>query len=480
MAIQLIAREPEQEVLRKTLEAGEAELVAVYGRRRVGKTFLVREFFGKKIRFELTGVHDAPLREQLTNFANALVQITGANELRPPTPTSWQEAFQQLTARLRRLPQGRKHVIFFDELPWLASRRSRFVPALEHFWNSWASRQPNLIVVVCGSSASWMIKKIIDHRGGLHNRVTRRIQLMPFTLAEAHGYLASRGVDLGQRQTLELYMAMGGVPHYLKEIEPGLSAAQNIDAICFSQAGLLRVEFDRLYASLFEMPERHVQVIRKLARKRRGMTRGEILEVAGLATGGGSTVLLDELVLSGFVMRTVPFGKARKDALYRLADEYSQFYLDWIERRRSSGDGAWLLQSASPSWRAWSGYAFETVCLKHVAQLKQALGIRAVATSESSWWHRPSDGSETGAQIDLLIDRRDQCINLCEMKFSEVEFVIDKGYARALRNKLDLFRRVTRTRKTMLLTMVTTCGVRENLHRRELVANTVEMDALFA
>ncbi len=392
----LIGRGPEQKVLGRALESREAELVAVYGRRRVGKTFLVREFFRDHLCFELTGVRNAPLREQLQNFAAALEQSLRIG-IRPAAPVNWQEAFEHLIAFLGKLERNRKWVVFFDEIPWLASRRSRFLAALDHFWNSWASRQPHLIVVICGSAASWMIHKVIQDRGGLHNRVTQRIRLEPFTLGEAFQYLHSRGVDLGHRQTLDLYMALGGVPHYLKQVEPGRSAAQIIDDLCFSRTGPLADEFGQLYASLFEHPGQHVKVIRALNQVRRGLTRDELLRAVGVRTGGGATAVLDELVESGFVLKTLPFGKAKTQSLYRLCDEYSMFFLTWIDGHRSSGPDIWLKRQAGPAWRAWSGCAFEGVCLKHARQLKQALGIAAVETTESAWFHRPSGDSAPGA-----------------------------------------------------------------------------------
>ncbi|MFV1966838.1 MAG: ATP-binding protein [Pirellulaceae bacterium] len=475
---QLIGRNPEQAVLRTALNSADAELVAIYGRRRVGKTFLIREAYRPQLCFELVGSHGASLPQQLRNFATAL-QSAMKLDIPLAVPGSWQQAFSQLSTFFDRQRGKQKQAVFFDEFPWLASRRSGFLPAFEHFWNTWASQQPWLIVVICGSASAWMIRKVVHHRGGLHNRITRRICLEPFTLAETRQYLSSRGVDPGLRQTLELYMVMGGVPHYLKEIERGRSAAQNIDHICFAQTGLLRDEFDRLYASLFDHFERHVAVIRSLARKRCGMTRNEILNKTGRRTGGGTTQILRELVESGFVKQMLPFEKSRKETVYRLADEYSLFYLKWIERNRAGGAGSWLKKQSGPAWKAWSGYAFENVCIKHAWQLKKALGISGVDTDESSWYYRPANTSESGAQIDLLIERRDDCINLCEMKFSEAEFAIDKRYAAELRNKREVFRRVTNTRKTLFLTMVTTYGVRDNVYRQELIANSIEMNVLF-
>ena len=457
--------------------SSDAELVAVYGRRRVGKTFLVREHCREDLCFELTGVHDGKMGEQLANFADALGRATGGEE---ETPTGWPDAFARLRDHLESLRKRRKkRVVFLDELPWLATRRARFLPAFEHFWNSWASRRRDFVFIVCGSAAAWMVRNVIDARGGLHNRVTRRIRLEPFDLFETEQFLAARGVNLDRYGVLELYMAMGGIPHYLKEVERGQSAAAAIDKVCFSRDGLLRTEFGRVFASLFEHHERHEAMVRTLASHTTGLTRAELATHSGSASGGGLTRRLKELEESGFVLQTTRFGRDVKDAKYRLGDEYSLFYLRWIEKHRSRARNVWATKRGSPAWRAWSGYTFEGICLKHAAQLKRALGIEAVETTEAAWDHRPREEGENGAQIDLVIDRKDAAINLCEMKFSESEFVVDKRYADHLRRKRDVFRSVTGTRKALFTTLVTTFGVSDNKHRKSVVDVAIDMNALF-
>jgi len=473
-----VGRSEEKVVLGKTLKGNEPEFLALYGRRRVGKTFLIREFFQDSLCFELTGIHDASRSLQLRNFSDQLARAIGSR-LRPELPSDWYAAFGQLTTFLESLDTAQRHVVFFDEIPWLATRRSGFLQALEHFWNSWASRQSHIVVVICGSAAAWMIEKVIHNRGGLYNRVTRRIRLEPFSLTEVREFLESRSVRLEPRQIIELFMALGGIPHYLKEVEPDRSAAQNIDAICFSPNGLLATEFPRLYAALFDHPERHLELIRALASRSGGLTRKQLLEESGRPSGGRSTATLDELVESGFVHRIDPWEKARRDALYRLADEFSLFYLRWMESQRRRGEGTWLKLRGTPAWRVWSGYAFENVCRRHLMKMKQALGIAGVETTHGCWLHRPSERVDEGAQIDLLIDRRDDVINVCEMKYTDDEFMIKRQYAQQLQRKLDVFRRVTRTRKSLYLTMVTTFGVRKNSYATDLVANEITMDDLF-
>jgi hypothetical protein len=304
---QISGRFDEKQRLQKLLESPDPELLAVYGRRRVGKTFLITRFFGT-FAFEMTGMYDVPAGKQLSNFAEAL----GTDRV----PDSWLEAFRLLREHLEEKRQGHKQVVFFDELPWLATRKSGFLPAFEHFWNSWGSRQPDLLVVVCGSAAAWMIRKIVNQRGGLHGRVTCQMELSPFNLCEAHEYLRSRNFPDSRSQTLELYMAVGGVPLYLQKARPELSAAQNIDALCFAPGAPLWNEFDQIYASLFEHHDRHLQIIRTLADVQQGLTRPEIQLKSNLASGGTLSQTLEELHRSGFITVTVPFGRIRRDALY--------------------------------------------------------------------------------------------------------------------------------------------------------------------
>ncbi len=475
----LIARRREQAVLHEALESGAPELVAVYGRRRIGKTFLVREFFGTAIAFELTGSHASDMATQLGAFAAALGRAARTSA-RLATPRDWPEAFAQLEAYLKAV-RGRgtsTRVVFFDELPWLATRRSGFLAAFEHFWNGWASTQSWLVVVICGSSASWMLRKVVKQRGGLHNRVTRRLRLEPLSLAETSEYLHARGVRFGAEQVLELYMVFGGVPHYLNQARPGQSAAQAIDRACFTREGLLHDEFANLYAALFEHAERHEAVIRVLAKKRGGLTRNEVLAAAGLDSGGTATKVLDELEESGFIAKRIPLGHTSRDAVLHLTDQYSLFYLTWIAGHRVGGEGAWLRARTGPRHSAWSGLAFEAVCLAHVPAIKRALGIAAVETQQAAWLHRPIDADDEGAQIDLVIDRADRSTNLCEVKYAQGEFVVDKAYARELERKREVFRRVTGTRKALFLTLVTTVGLRSNEHAQRLGLQVVMLDAL--
>ncbi len=471
-AAMIIGREKEISLLNKKMASGRSEFVAVYGRRRIGKTYLIRNVFENKFTFRLTGLAQATLEEQLANFTMAMQEQHP--QKRRKNPVNWMEAFQ-LIRQVVEKSKRKKKVIFIDELPWFDTARAGFVPALEHFWNSWASGRKDILLIVCGSAASWMINTLINGKGGLHNRVTQKIKIEPFTLNECSELLKHKKITLDYYQLVQLYMVLGGVPFYWDAIDKGLSAAQNINKVCFEFNGLLIAEFDNLFKSLFAKAERHEAIVAALAKKARGLTRAEISVGSRLADGGGLTRLLDELEESGFIRRYIPFGKKSRNSLYQLCDFFSLFHIKFIRGKKSFDKNYWLKMIDSPSHRTWSGYAFEQVCLAHLPQIKKALGISGVETETSSW---KSMLSSNGAQIDLVIDRRDGVINICEMKFSISPFRIDKKYDAELRNKIGAFKSETQTRKSVFLTMVTTFGLQLNTYSGN-VQNDLKMDLLF-
>lgn len=475
----LVGREAEIKILNEALASSQAELIAVYGRRRVGKTFLIRTVYEQHTVVEFSGVKNAALSEQLENFSETL---SAAAPLSEPLalPRSWIQAFRMLGNFLESQPKGeQKQVVFLDEFPWFDTPKSGFLSAFDHFWNSWASRKSNLVVVICGSAASWMIQNIVGNKGGLHNRLTRRIRLMPFNLNETEQFFQLQRVNLDRYSILQLYMAVGGIPQYLKDVRPGESVAQAIDRLCFTNDGWLRDEYKNLYPALFDNAEKHLAVIRALAEKPSGLTRSEILAACQMPSGGTATKVMEELMESGFIIDYIPFNKTSKDAIFKLGDEYSHFYLKFMEQSKAVGEGAWLSKSAGASWASWSGFAFENLCLKHVPQIKKALGISGVYTEQSVWRYVPKDSDEEGVQIDLLLDRKDNCINLIEVKFSNDVFTIDKNYAAALRTKRRVFVEKTGSRKSIFLTMLTTFGAKPNEHYLGNIQNQVTMDALF-
>ena len=474
----IIGREAEIKVLKDALNSPSAELVALYGRRRVGKTYLIRTVYENELILEVTGLNNAPFSEQLENFCLTIARIFDL-PLSNALPQTWLQAFHWLIQVLERHLGTTKQVFFLDEMPWFDTHKSGFLSAFDHFWNNWASKQKNLVVVICGSAASWMIQNIVRNRGGLHNRITRRMRLVPFNLYESEQFLQSKFIQLDRYQLLQLYMATGGIPHYLNDIRRGESMTQAIDRMCFTNDGLLSDEFKDLYAALFGTSEKHENIVKSLADKPSGLTRTEIAEMSQINSGGTLTKLIDELQESGFISEHLPFNKTNRDSIYKLSDEFSLFYLKFMESSKAFGAGTWQSKAATPSWKSWCGLAFENIALKHIAQIKKALGIAGVYSEQSVWRFVAKEASEKGAQIDLVIDRQDMCINLCEMKYSLTEFTIDKKYAEELNLKRRIFLAKTGTKKTAFITMLTTFGVNENGHYLSTVQNQLSMDCLF-
>lgn len=482
--MEIIGREDEMEILQEIYSSCEPHFLAVYGRRRIGKTFIISEIFKDKgIYFEVTGMKNGKLLDQLFQFSFEFSRIFNKG-VKLPTPKSWIAAFQKLQEAIEQI-RDQKIILFFDEAPWLASRKSGFLSALEHFWNRYLSKNPQIILIICGSSASWIIKKVIYNKGGLYNRVTRKMRLLPFKLQDVESYLKSRQIGLDRKQIVDLYMVFGGVPKYLSYVKRGHSVAQIISETCFSDKGALYEEFSALYGSLFEDSEQHIAVVHALSEVISGMTKSELLTKAHLSSGGTSSKVIQELVDAGFIMYIPPFGKKKVDGKYRLYDEYSLFYLTWIKKlartNLESGDGEfWMKKQGTPEWHAWSGYAFESLCLKHIGQIKKALGISGVETIASGWWYHSKDKEERGAQIDLVIDREDRCVNLCEMKYSDSQFAITKDYLDNLKNKKQVFREKTQRNKALFTTMVTPYGVKKNSYSLEGVDRELTLDDLFS
>jgi hypothetical protein len=473
----MIGRKKELAILANAYAGQKPELIAVFGRRRVGKTYLIQSFFEGKIDFELTGLKEGTKEQQLRNFTYSLKDAQKSADL-PAQPTDWLEAFHQLKTYLESLADSEKRkVVFIDELPWMAAGKSDFLTGFSYFWNSYAAKA-NIVVVICGSATAWMIQKIINDKGGLHNRVTRRIHLQAFTLAETEAYFQEQHIVFDRYQLLLLYMTMGGIPHYLDQVEGGKSAIQNIDDICFQPQGLLRTEFDNLYSSLFANPERYESIITALSSTWKGMSRMEIIEHTAITDGGGLTMMLQELEQSGFISSYIPFGKKKKDTLFRLTDCYSLFYLKFIRDIPSKETISWQSLSQTQKWVIWTGYAFENICFQHIDQIKSALGIAGVHTNQYSFLAKKTEENE-GTQIDLLIDRQDNVISLCEVKFYNDAWLLTKIEADNLRRKQRVFRQVTGTKKQIFVVLITTFDLIQNQHSIGLVDNVLDMNALF-
>ena len=456
----LIAREKEKSVLLDALKEEDSQFIAVYGRRRIGKTYLVRQTYDGLFTFEHSGLANGDRKEQIQSFVASLRRAgLSVNE----DPKNWLEAFELLKDLIRE-SSSEKKVIFIDELSWMDTPKAGLLTAIESFWNGWASGRRDIVFIVCASATSWMLDKVIHNKGGLYNRLNYQIYLKPFKLVECEEYLKARNIIMEKYGILELYMALGGVPYYWTHVKKGLSAAQNIDVIFFADDAPLKDEFKYLYASLFKNPQKYIDIVTALGKKKTGLSRNEIASATGLQNSGEMTKILDELVSCGFIRKYAAFGKKNKDALFQLTDYYTLFYFQFLKNK--PGDEAfWTLQIDSPLRNAWTGIAFERVCMDHVSEIKKKLGISGVLSEVHSWSCKPDEEKGIkGAQIDLVIVRKDRVINLCEMKYSLGEYLFTKKDDESMRNKIVSLRAVTKTRYSIHPVLVTTYGLAEGMY----------------
>ncbi len=488
-AIKSIAgREKEVRLFEEVLHAKKAELIALYGRRRVGKTYLIREFFKNKpvLFFNTTGTKNAKLTTQLTHFTQEIARVFYSNLPLAPVE-SWDAAFNLLTRAIEEVSPKKIVVLFFDELPWMATPKSQLLEFLDYYWNQYWSRHANIKCFICGSSASWIIDKIVNNPGGLHNRLTRPALLIePMNLIATKQLLASQGVKLTHKQILQIYMVTGGVPYYLSMVKKGQSAAQIINELAFGQHSLLLNEFEILFSSLFKNHELCEQIIKLIAETPYGISQQALFNKLGKNVKGKLGLSkLKELEDAGFILKLTPFQHKKKGVYYKVIDEYSLFYLKWIEPIKSTlikstlPPAYWEKQSQSPAWHSWSGIAFESICYKHLPQIASTLKIHCFYIP-STWRFTPKPKSEQeGAQIDLLFDRDDDSITLCEIKYTETPYKLDKTEAKKIHNRTRIFQQVTKTSKQLFFALISANGVADSIYRDDLINGVVCLDDLF-
>jgi hypothetical protein len=469
----MIGRSEQTQIMRNALQLKKSSFIAITGRRRVGKTFIVRAIYEKQLCFSVTGIQNASLSVQIGNFIHKLSEFQPDLKL-IGTIKNWQDAFFAFKTYLKTLPKDKKQVIFIDELPWMSTAKSGFIQLLAHLWNDYLSQEKHFILVVCGSSTSWITTKIINDKGGFHNRVTIPIHLKPFTLAETKQFLESRHIEFTDSGIAEIYMCLGGLPYYLEQIEKGESPTKAIERICFSQNGILKREYENLYKALFENWEYHEAIVQALAQSQKGLTRNEIVEKSKVRAGGNLNRVMNDLILSDFVSAYHPFGSKKRESLYKLTDEFSSFYHRFMKDNEQKDSEIWTIISQSQSFKIWRGLAFENLCLKHIKEIKNALGIKNVYTETTGFFKNIDEG----IQIDLIIDRKDATINLCECKFYESNFEITKAYADELKNRKIAFRTATKTKKMLLTTFITNESIKENAYSLETIDVVVELSDL--
>lgn len=480
----IIGREAQIADLEKYMQSDKSEFIAIYGRRRIGKTYLVKELLEDQWLFRVTGMDKVNTQGQLYNFCYAMNNQFGSNH----QAGNWIEAFHLLEKEIEKRHDKVTKILFFDELPWFDTRGSDFISALEHFWNDWASYRRDIKLVACGSATTWMLDKVINSRGGLHNRVTHKMLLSPFSLYEVEAYFKSRGFLYERGEIIDCYMAMGGVAYYLSLFNNEQSVAQNIQRLCFTAGGEMTDEFDRLFRSIFKKADNHIAIVTALKEKGMGMTRLELIGATRLPNNGNFSRLLNELEQCDFIRSFTPFGKAQKDRMYQLFDPFTLFYFRFMHPKATYLDNHWIKMQSTPTYQSWAGYAFEIVCLHHINQIVRALGIDGCINIPCSWAYRPTsaivnneeadEDIRHGAQIDLLIDRSDKSITVCEMKYSSHEYEIDRVYDSHTARRMRIFSKITKTRKTVIPTYITPYGLYNNMYARK-IQRQVTGDDLF-
>lgn len=470
----IIGREEEIKKLDRVMSESEAQLVIVSGRRRVGKTFLINEYFHNSFAFKFTGSESQKNPEQLRNFS---MELNMTSPKKYDVPKDWTEAFFDLREYLDEQDAEEKQVVFFDEMPWMDKKQSGFLPAFEWFWNSWGASKKNLVFIVCGSVTSWIVENFDENKGGLFNRQTARLFIEPFDLRHTEMYLDSRGLSWSRYDIVQVYMIMGGIPFYLRLLDPELTLNENIDNMFFRKRAELFNEFNHLYNTLFSNSEAYIKIVSALSEKRCGLIREEIVSKTGIPANGVLSTMLSNLEKSGFIRINREYGNKKRNTRYQLSDYYSLFYFKFIRDNYGKDERFFSNMNDNSARRAWAGLTFEQVCKDHISQIKNSLGIAGVLSTESTFYRKGSD-EKKGAQVDLVIERGDNVVNLCEIKFSTHEYEIDKEYDMSLKRKVDVFRESTRCNKTIIVTMITTYGIKKNKYSN-YVGREILMDELF-
>lgn len=469
----MIGRINEIRILENAYHSDESEFVAVYGRRRIGKTYLINETLGSRMAFRYTGALNCSTKTQLSYFHDALLDF-GLGKF--AIPQTWPEAFRLLKQLIEK-QNTKKKIIFLDELPWMDAPRSGFISAFEHFWNGWGALRKDLLLIICGSSTSWIINKILKNRGGLHNRVTKTIHLSPFTLQECEDYAHSLGLELSRNNIIEGYMVMGGVPLYWSKLNKGKSLAQNINDIFLSDTGELRYEFNDLYSSIFTHPDKYIKIIETLATKKSGMTRSEIIKYSGIDANGKLSAMLEELIQCGFIRKYCHTSKKTRDALYQLVDCYTLFYYRFVKNAHGIDEDYWLKIQGTPVYNTWCGLAFERVCMLHTRQIKSALGISGIIANIFSW-HVAKTDEHPGVQIDLLFDRADNVVSIFEMKYAPNGYVMTSAEADKINTRVRVYSLYKSPKKGIQTVLITSNGM-TNKGKGSSIHRELTADCLF-
>ena len=493
----MIGRKKEIKLLNEICDLEESSLVAIYGRRRIGKTYLVNHMF-KKYRqdclfFEFTGAYDGDKRGQIDNFIDQVYEwfyVEPSFEIK-----SWSDAFRFLKRtidkEIKKRDSNEKVIVFLDEVPWIdRSNKGGFLSALGYFWNTWCEPRENVVLILCGSNSSWIRDKILKNaRGSLYQRVTHQISMYPFDLKETKAYLLEqKGFMIDNKTVTDIYMIFGGVAKYLSFLNPNESSAENIDRVFFSIHGSMYREYDELFSSLFaDKSDYYKSVIELLCTRRSGFSLSDISKAFNEKLGGKLRLAIAELEECGFIKGLSKYGNSVRGVNYMIVDPYILFHHKWI-KGFSRNDIAtlpnnyWLHKSSSQSYAVWSGYAFEIVVMVNIRLYLNAIGRLGFFSGVYHWQHMAKSEDEQGAQIDMVVNYGNNIFDILECKYYNSEYVISKEYAKNIKNKLSMFKKYglySKQKSELRLVFLTSYGVKMNAEAHSLNISRVCLDDLF-
>lgn len=483
----LIGREDEIRQLEEAASSNYPEFVVIYGRRRVGKTFLVNQVFKDRFAFSHAGLSPAELQQlkeknksktildlQLEHFYYSLIEFGYKGK---KAPKNWLEAFHFLSLLLaEKKEDSEKQIVFLDELAWLDTPKSYFITAFESFCNGYASRE-NVLLIGAGSAISWILRKLLKAHGGLYNRVTKEILLAPFSLYETEKLLEEKHVNYSRYDIARTYMVFGGIPHYLHLIDGRYSLSENIDRLFYHKKGALKEEFERLFSSSFDNAKVTSDIVKALYTRQIGMTREEISEAIQKKDGEVLTEGIKALEISGFIVKYVPLQSKKREQYYKLIDPFCLFYLHFVEGKTTLDEHFYTDNEGDNRMHVWKGLSFENLCYNHLDQIKNALQIRGVSTSRFSFVMKGSE-DEKGAQIDLVLERKDNVVNLCEMKFYADLYHAEEEDDLNLRRKKTVLSSFLKKKQTIQTVLITTFGLAKGKYQW-LYQNVVTLSDLF-
>lgn len=481
--MELIGREKEVQELERLYRTDKSEFVAVYGRRRVGKTYLINQVFSDRIVFRHTGItpvdinsriEKSPMKVQLKAFFRSLNEQGG--DFRK-IPHDWYEAFLMLKELLEKKKNGKKRVVFLDELSFMDTRKSEFIPALSDFYNNYVSRQSDILLIVCGSATSYILNNLVNNHAGLYDRLTYQMKISPFKLKDTELLLLHNGWKLPRLEITKAYMIFGGIPFYLDYLNPDYSLARNIDNLIFRKEGSLRNEFSRLFSSTFTNAELTEKIVRSLFKKRIGLTKDELLKSLGKSDSPAFRNAVLALEESDFVLKYIPFGGKKKDERIKLIDPFCLFYLRFVDRNSAFNESFYSDNQFSQPVLSAQGYGFEDVCFNHIPEIKKALGISGVQCEVGPYFQKDTDNNKA-YQIDMVIVRKDNVVDLCEAKFSLSEFELNLKGNQRLAEKISHLNELLPKRYIVQAVLLTTFGLK-NSQYSSTFQSVITLDDLF-